>query len=71
MVIPTDMTATEKAAQTFGNYFGRVKGATKNYIFPMGVTTNATKSDVIPEVYRGQEVELPLIIGKNVTITEV
>ena len=71
VVIPNDMTATEKAAQTFGNYFGRVKGATKNYIFPMGVTTNATNTDVIPEVYRGKEVELPLIIGKNVTITEV
>ena len=71
VVIPTDMTATEKAAQTFGKYFGRVKGATKNYIFPMGVATNATKSDVIPEVYRGQEVELPLIIGKNVTISSV
>ena len=65
------MTATEKAARTFGNYFGRVKGATKNYIFPMGVATNATKSDVIPEVYRGKEVELPLIIGKNVTISSV
>ena len=71
VVIPTDMTATEKAAQTFGNYFGRVKGATKNYIFPMGVTRKATKSDVIPEVYRGKTVELPLIIGKNVTITSV
>ena len=71
VVIPTDMTATEKAAQTFGNYFGRVKGATKNYIFPMGVATNATKSDVIPEVYRGQEVELPLTIGKEVTISSV
>ena len=71
VVIPTDMTATEKAAETFGNYFGRVKGAKKNYIFPMGVATNATKSDVIPEVYRGQEVELPLIIGKNVTISSV
>ena len=63
--------ATEKAAQTFGNYFGRVKGATKNYIFPMGVTRKATKSDVIPEVYRGKTVELPLIIGKNVTSTSV
>ena len=71
VVIPTDMTATEKAAQTFGNYFGRVKGVTKNYIFPMGVATNATKSDVIPEVYRGQTVELPLIVGKDVTITGV
>ena len=71
VVIPTDMTATEKAAQTFSNYFGRVKGATKNYIFPMGVATNATKSDVIPEVYRGKTVELPLIIGKDVTITSV
>ena len=71
MVIPTDMTATAKAAETFGNYFGRVKGATKNYIFPMGITTNGTKSDVIPEVYRGKTVELPLIIGKEVTITSV
>ena len=71
VVIPTDMTATEKAAETFGNYFGRIKGATKNYIFPMGVATKATKSDVIPEVYRGQEVELPLVIGKNVTISSV
>ena len=71
VVIPDDMTATEKAAQTFGNYFGRVKGATKNYIFPMGVATNATKSDVIAEVYRGQEVELPLIIGKDLTISSV
>ena len=71
VVIPTDMTATAKAAETFGKYFGRVKGATKNYIFPMGVATNGTKSDVIPEVYRGKTVELPLIIGKDVTITSV
>ena len=71
VVIPTDMTATEKAAETFGNYFGRVKGATKNYIFPMGVATNGTKSDVIPEVYRGKTVELPLIIGKDVTVSSV
>ena len=71
VVIPTDMTATEKAAETFGKYFGRVKGSTKNYVFPMGVATNATKSDVIPEVYRGQEVELPLVIGKEVTISSV
>ncbi|MBR4128233.1 MAG: alpha-N-acetylglucosaminidase C-terminal domain-containing protein [Bacteroidaceae bacterium] len=71
VVIPTDMTATEKAAETFGNYFGRVKGATKNYIFPMGVATNATKSGVIPEVYRGKTVELPLIIGKDVEISSV
>ena len=71
VVIPTDMTATEKAAETFGKYFGRVKGATKNFIFPMGITTNGTKSDVIPEVYRGKTVELPLIIGKDVTITSV
>ena len=71
VVIPTDVTATEKAAQTFGSYFGRVKGATKNYIFPMGVTTKVTKSDVIPSVYRGQMVDLPLEIGKNVTISSV
>ncbi len=71
IVIPNDMTATEKAVETFGKYFGRVKGATKNFIFPMGVTTDATKSDVIPEVYRGQTVELPLIIGKDVTVSSV
>ncbi len=71
IVIPTDMTATEKAVETFGKYFGRVKGIEKNYIFPMGVASNATKSMAIPEVYRGQEVELPLIIGKEVTISSV
>lgn len=69
--IPTDMTATAKAAETFGKYFGRVKGATKNFIFPMGVETNGTKSDVIPEVYRGKTVELPLEIGKVVTVSSV
>ena len=71
LTIPSDMTATAKAKQTFGNYFGRVKGATKNYVFPMGVTTSATASDVIPEVYRDKTVELPLEIGKSVTISSV
>lgn len=71
LTIPNDMTATEKAVETFGKYFGRLKGETKNYIFPMGVTRNATKSNVIPEVNRGQVVELPLEIGKDVTITRV
>ncbi len=71
IVIPNDMTATAKAAETFGKYFGRVKGATKNFIFPMGVTTDGTKSDAIPEVYRGQTVELPLVIGKDVTVSSV
>ena len=71
IVIPTDMTATEKAVQTFGNYFGRIKGIEKNYIFPMGVSTDATGKGIIPEVYRGQTVELPLIIGKNTAIASV
>ena len=71
VVIPTDMTATKKAVETFGKYFGRVKGTNKNYIFPMGIKRSATKSDVIPEVYRGKTVELPLIIGKDVTISSV
>ena len=72
VVIPTDMTATEKAAETFGKYFGRVKGSNgKNYIFPMGVARKATKSDVVPEVYRGQTVTLPLEIGKEVTVTNL
>ena len=71
VTIPSDMTATAKAKKTFGNYFGRVVGKEKNYLFPMGVTTNATKSDVIPEVYRGKTVALPLVIGKNVTISSV
>ena len=69
--IPTDMSATAKAAETFGKYFGRVEGATSKYIFPMGVETNATKSDAIPEVYRGQTVDLPLVIGKEVTVSSV
>ena len=69
--IPKEMSATEKAAETFGKYFGRVKGNEKNYIFPMGITSNSTKKDVIPEISRGKTAELPLIIGKNVAITEV
>ena len=71
VTIPNDMTATEKAAETFGNYFGRVVGKGKNYLFPMGVTRDATKSDAVAEVSRGQVVELPLKVGKDVTITSV
>ena len=72
VTIPDDMTATEKAAETFGKYFGRVIGKEKNYIFPMGVTSNGTKEGVIPEVYRGTTVALPLTIGKeDATITDV
>ena len=71
VAIPDDMTATAKAKETFGNYFGRVKGADKNYIFPMGVAADATKSGVIPEVYRGQTVALPVEIGKAVELTSV
>ena len=71
VVIPTDMTATEKAKETFNKYFGRVKGIEKNYIFPMGITRDATKSDVIPEVYRGKIVALPLETGKDVAISSV
>lgn len=69
--IATDITATRKAIETFGKYFGRIRGKAKNYIFPMGVTIDATKSDVIAEVYRGQVVELPLEIGKPTSITNV
>ncbi len=69
VIIPSDMSATEKAVRTFGKYFGRVKGTDKNYLFPMGVERDATKSDVIAEVYRGQVAELPLEIGKDVDIT--
>lgn len=71
VTIPSDMSATEKANKTFNKYFGRVKGKEKNYIFPMGITTNATKSDVLPEVYRGQKVTLPLVADKSVTISSV
>ena len=71
VVIPDDMTATAKAKETFGKYFGRVKGTEKNYIFPMGVAADATKSGVIPEVYRGQTVALPVETGKTVEITSV
>ena len=71
VVIPGDMTATAKAKETFGEYFGRVTGAGKNYIFPMGVATDAAKSDVIPQLYRGQTVALPVEIGKAVELTSV
>ncbi|MBR5860542.1 MAG: alpha-N-acetylglucosaminidase C-terminal domain-containing protein [Bacteroidaceae bacterium] len=71
VVIPADMSATEKANKTFGKYFGRLKGVDKNYIFPMGITRDATKSDVTPQVYRGQVVTLPVEIGKDVTISAV
>ena len=71
VVIPNDMTATEKAVMTFGKYFGRVKGANKNYLFPMGVKRDATKSEAISEINRGQEVELPLEIGKDVAIESI
>ncbi len=71
VTIPDDMSATKKAVSTFGKYFGRVKGAGKNYLFPMGVKRDATKSDVVAEVYRGQRSELPLEIGKEVDITSI
>ncbi|MBR4989346.1 MAG: alpha-N-acetylglucosaminidase C-terminal domain-containing protein [Bacteroidaceae bacterium] len=71
VTIPDDISATEKAVKTFGKYFGRVKGAKKNYLFPMGVKRDATKSDVVAEIYRGQKAELPLEIGKGVDITSV
>ena len=69
--IPSDMSATEKAAETFGKYFGRVKGNGKNYIFPMGIKRDGSKSDVIPEVNRGQKVSVPLEIGKEATVTSI
>ena len=69
--IPTDVTATQKAVETFGNYFGVVVGKERNYIFPMGVVRDATKSGVVSEVFRGTTVELPLKIGKNVDMNAV
>ena len=71
VVIPNDMSATEKAVKTFGKYFGRVKGANKNYLFPMGVKRDATKSDVIAAVNRGQKAVLPLETGKDVEIISI
>ena len=71
VVIPTDMSATEKAKETFGRYFGRIKGEGKNYIFPMGVATNAAKSDVTPQVYRGKKVQLPVDVNKSVKLLSV
>ncbi len=69
--IPSDMTATEKAVETFGKYFGKVKGTAKNYIFPMGVTRDASKSGIVAETHRGETAELPIEIGKDVAITSV
>ena len=69
--IPTDMSATEKAKETFGNYFGRIRGEGKSFIFPMGITRDATGSNVTPKVFRGQKAELPIEIGKDTEITSI
>ena len=71
VVIPEDMDATEKAVETFGNYFGKLKGAVANFIFPMGIASNATKSDAVPAVNRGETVRIPIEIGKDVDITGI
>ena len=71
VTIPCDMSATEKAVETFGKYFGRIKGREKNYIFPMGIRRDCTKSGVVPEIKRGKNAALPLETEKGVTVTDV
>ncbi|MBR5600659.1 MAG: alpha-N-acetylglucosaminidase [Bacteroidaceae bacterium] len=71
VIMPADMSATDKAKETFGIYFGRIKGEGKNFIFPMGVTRDASGSNVTPKMYRGQKAELPLEIGKETAITSI
>lgn len=70
--VPTDVTAAEKTREIFGKYFGKIIGATgARYIFPMGIASNATATDVVPEIYRGQPSTLPIVTGGTVKLTSV
>ena len=66
---PSDMSAAEKAASTFAKYFGRLKSGDNSYLFPMGVARNAQNSGVMPSARRGETIDIPFEIGKNVLLT--
>ena len=64
-----DMTAAEKAADTFNKTFGRLKSGNSSYLFPMGATRDVQQSGVVPVAYRGETAEVPFEIGKSVLLT--
>lgn len=66
---PSDMSAAEKAASTFAKYFGRLKSGENSYLFPMGAVRNAQNSGVVPAARRGETIDIPFEIGKNVLLT--
>ena len=66
---PSDMTAAEKAAETFNKTFGRLKSGDNSYLFPMGSVRDAQNSGVIPSARRGETIDIPFEIGKNVLLT--
>lgn len=70
--IPTDVTAAEKTREVFRKYFGKIIGALgARYIFPMGIASNATATDVVPEIYRGQPSALPIETGDGVRLINI
>ena len=69
LTIPSDMTAGEKAASTFGKHFGRLKSNEGVYLFPMGAVRDAQNSGIVPVVNRGETVATPFEIGKSVILT--
>ena len=66
---PSDMTVAEKVAETFNKTFGRLKSSDNSYLFPMGVARNAQNSGVMPSARRGETIDIPFEIGKNVLLT--
>ena len=71
LTIPSDMTAGEKAASTFGKHFGRLKSNEGVYLFPMGAVRDAQNSGIVPVVNRGETVAIPFEIGKSVILTSL
>ncbi|MBR4848963.1 MAG: alpha-N-acetylglucosaminidase C-terminal domain-containing protein [Bacteroidaceae bacterium] len=66
---PSDMTVAEKVAETFNKTFGRLKSGDNSYLFPMGAVRDAQNSGVIPAARRGETIDIPFEIGKNVLLT--
>ena len=63
------MTVAEKVAETFNKTFGRLKSGDNSYLFPMGAVRDAQNSGVIPAARRGETIDIPFEIGKNVLLT--
>ncbi|MBQ8269640.1 MAG: alpha-N-acetylglucosaminidase C-terminal domain-containing protein [Bacteroidaceae bacterium] len=61
-----------EAYNTYYDYFGFISDSDGDkYIFPMGVTSNITKSNVVPQCYRGQMYTLPFTTKSTVTISSL